>query len=245
MGLLLQIVLILMGGLGLLLSFFTMPKSLGRLVGIIVSSSLLALGLVLTVLTYADPPTAAEIAERVVAILQPGTTPSKHPVDEKLPGFATGVSISTEDVTAIRRKYFFDYRTPEKSAVSLYLSADDHFIFSVKDIYGESHPLEVRLGADGVPFGKFIFLFCEVGVASNYSYLRMLVNGKQVGRIEIPVTLSLGSRRWIPTFGADAYGQNGGSFSMLSAFAFSTTLTDEEIKKVTESALRAMGAPSN
>jgi hypothetical protein len=172
---------------------------------------------------------------------QGGNLTISRPLDEKLPGFGSGLMVQTNDNTEVRRKYQFDFRTPEGAKVAFYLSASDRYAFSVMDIHGEPYTLDISLGSNGIPFGKFVYVFCEVGVASSYTYLRALVNGKQVARREYDFPLDLGSRRWIPTLGADSNGKNGGSFSLMEMGAFSTTLSDSELMALAKNALQAYG----
>jgi hypothetical protein len=169
------------------------------------------------------------------------TASLQKPVDEKLPGFASGMMVQTDDVPDVRRKYQYSFRAPDGAKVGFYLSASNRYAFSVTDINGEEYKLDIPLGANGIPFGKWAYIFCEVGTASSYSYLRALLNGKEVARRDFDFPLELGSRRWIPVLGADSSGQNGGAFMMMEIGAFSTTLSDQELMALAENALSAYG----
>ena len=121
------------------------------------------------------------MAARVVALLSGSPLRIPHPKDEKLPGFAAGIMVKTEDVTEMRRKYQFSFHTPEGAKTAFYLSASNRFAFSVTDVNAEPYTLEIPLGSNGIPFETFVYVFCEVGSASSYSYLRALVDGKRSG----------------------------------------------------------------
>lgn len=109
----------------------------------------------------------------------------------------------------------------------------------ITNIDGDAESLHIPLSqSDGIPFGQWIYLFCEVGTASNYSYLRVLSNGKEVARHDLYSSINLGSRRWLPTLGADEHGQNPAAFYFLEIAVWSTTLSDITIAKLTENSLQ-------
>ncbi len=147
--------------------------------------------------------------------------------------------VQTNDITEERKKYQFHYRTPEGSTAEFFLSASNRYAFVVTDIHGSQYTLDTPRGSNGIPFEKFVYMFCEVGTASGYSYLRALVNGKEVARSDFEFPLELGSRRWMATVGADGNGKNGGAFLMMEMGAFSTTLSDTELLARAKNALDA------
>jgi hypothetical protein len=149
--------------------------------------------------------------------------------------------VKTDDVTEVRKKYQYSYAAPDGAKVAFYLSASNRFAFSVTDINGEQYKLDILLGANGLPFGEWAYIFCEVGVASNYSYLRAVLNGREVARQEYDFAIDLGSRKWAPVLGADANGQNGGAFMMMEMAAYSRTLSDGELMALAANALSAYG----
>lgn len=171
-----------------------------------------------------------------------GTQSSRIP-DEVLPGFASEFPFQIHDITELRRKYFFSFRTPEGAKTSLYLSSDNPFKFAVTNIYNETEILDIPLGQrDGIPFEKFTDLICEVGVASNYSYLRALVNGKEVARRDLDHTMDLGSRNWKPfPIGADEHGEKPGALTWAGIGVLNTTLSDLQIARLVEIERRHCG----
>jgi hypothetical protein len=179
------------------------------------------------------------VRDRLLDVMLPpkSETSKVRPLDEKLPGFAAGLMVQTSDNVEVRRKYQFDFLTPEGVKVAYYLSASNRYAFSVTDIHGESYTLDIPLGSNGIPFGKWVYVFCEVGVASSYTYLRALVNGEQVARRELDFPLDLGSRRWRPTLGADSSGENRGSFAITEAGFYLTTLSDDELMALVRNTL--------
>ncbi len=163
--------------------------------------------------------------------------PSNRASDEKLPGFGTGMVIQINDITEDRKKYQYSFRTPEGAKAEFYLSPANHFAFSVTDVHGEVYTLEIPLGSGGVPFEQFAYIFCEVGTASSYSYLRAMVSGSEVARRDYKFPLDLGSRRWLPTLGADADNKNVGSFMFSEMGVYSTTLNDKELSALSKNVL--------
>ncbi len=241
MGLALQIILLLFGGGGTLLSILAMSKSWLRTASLIVSVPLFVAGLGLTALTYADPPTAENIANRVAVALSHIPGPFNRPRDEILPGFGAGIVVDTIDLTENRKKFQYAFRTPEGAKTAFYLSPSNHFAFSVTDIHGEIYTLEIPLGTSGVPFEKWAYVFCEVGSATAYAYMRALVNGSEVARRDYNFPLDLGSRKWMPTLGADSGGVNGGAFMFTEMAVYSTTLSDADLAKLTNNILQRYG----
>ena len=138
------------------------------------------------------------------------------------------------DLPATRRRYFFDLVTPEKSRAAFYLSASDVFVFEITDINGESYQLETPLGSTGVPLGETIFIFCETGSASNYSVMRIFVNGKEMQKRDFGFRIGLGSRQWKETLGTDIHGENGGAFLFAEDMVLTTTVSRNTIEKLAQ-----------
>jgi hypothetical protein len=151
---------------------------------------------------------------------------------ESLPGFSSTFALKINDAATINRQYIFDYGAPEGSKVAFYFSnAGDRFVFLVTDVGGNTQSLDVPIGSGGIPFAKFIFLTNEVGLGTNNTYLRTLINGKEVQSRSLSFRMDLGSRRWTQgAIGADSRGKNSGAFEALALGAIGhVTLTDREI----------------
>jgi len=151
------------------------------------------------------------------------------PQMEKLPGLAVYAVIKLLDLAEIRRRYVFDFGTPEGSQSAFYLSASDKFTFLVTDVHGESYPLEVAVGHEGVPLGELIMLVCELGISSNSTFLRVKVSGKTVATRKLGFPIDVGSRKWrLAALGADASGKNAGAFMISEIVAWPATWTTKE-----------------
>ena len=149
---------------------------------------------------------------------------------ETLPGFSITFALKILNVSALRRQYVFQYEDAEKSNVALYFSPNDIFVFSATDVGGETVSLEVPVGEKGIPIYKFIFLSCEIGVSSNTTDLRVLVDGKEVQHREYPYRADLGSRNWAKgVIGADLQGRNNSAFEIAGDIVGHVTLTNGKI----------------
>jgi hypothetical protein len=148
--------------------------------------------------------------------------------EENLPGFSTYTLFQPNDLNELRRKYYFSFEDPEHAKTALYLSASNVFTFSVTDVNGESYPLEIPLGSyDGIPIDKFAVAVFEVGVATNYAFMRAVVNGREVAHRSLP-PIDLGSRQW------RASSIGSGPMMFVEVGAWFTTMTDEEIDALTK-----------
>jgi hypothetical protein len=136
------------------------------------------------------------------------------PAQESRLGMSLYAVIKFIDAPAIRRKYVFQIADPEKAGASLYVSASDRFIFTVQDVWGENYPLEIRLGEDGIPLGKLIYLSCEVGIGKGETKIAVFVNAVETANRILPFEIDLGSRGWkFVSFGSDEKGNLPGAFS--------------------------------
>lgn len=101
-------------------------------------------------------------------------------------GFSFYIALTTNLLSDRRRKYLFDYGQNETSnRVSLYFDAENNLIFRLIDEVGEINSCKVPESSytfhDGVPF----FIFCDVGLSSDYSFMRIRINGKEVSRNQV------------------------------------------------------------
>lgn len=168
----------------------------------------------------------------------PLVVPAKSPLaSESLPGFSNILGLKIEDAAGIKRQYLFEYQTAEGSRTSLYFSAaGDRLIFSVGDIRGDSESIDLSIGRKGVPLNKFVFVTCQVGLETTKTYMRVLLNGEEVGSRALPFRMDLGSRQWTTgSLGADSQGRNNSAFESLALAAMGhVTLTDDQLLHLLE-----------
>jgi hypothetical protein len=116
--------------------------------------------------------------------------------EDSLPGLSTTAGMKIYNLAVDRRQYILRLATPEGAQASLYFSRNNAFTFSLTDLHGENHTLELPIGRRGIPFDTFIIITCEVGETSTSAYLRVLKNGREMKRVDIPSGINLGSKNW-------------------------------------------------
>jgi hypothetical protein len=147
-----------------------------------------------------------------------------------LPGFSAQLILEIRDVAELRRQYIFQHVTPESAHADFYLSPNDQFVFSITDTKGDVYPLYLPIGIFGVPIYQRIFLVCEVGVSSNQTFLRVVVDGNEIAEQTLSLRVDLGSRDWSKaTMGANIEGKQNSAFTVLSWSFGHVTLTDREL----------------
>jgi membrane protein implicated in regulation of membrane protease activity len=150
-------------------------------------------------------------------------TPDAMRGKEQLPGFSTYVVFQPNDLNERGRRTYFSFESTEHAKIAFYWAANDVFTLSLLDADGEHYTLEIPLGYDGIPINQFSVVVLEVGVATNYAFMRAVVNGHEVAHQNL-VHPNLGDRKWhMATL--------GGSGPMMwteQAVRF-TTLTDDQI----------------
>jgi hypothetical protein len=167
-----------------------------------------------------------------VLIAAIGFLPSQSPLaKERLPGFSTTIGLKINDAAKLGRQYIFEYSDPEGAKTSFYLLETNRFAFSVSDTRGETYSIEVPLGSGGIPLGRFIFLTCQIGGSASATFLRVLVNEKDVQDRSYPFPIDLGSKAWVRgTIGADNRGQHNSAFEALAFNAMGhVTLTNNDV----------------
>jgi hypothetical protein len=159
--------------------------------------------------------------------------PTESPLaKDSFPGFSSTFALKINDAASAKRQYIFDYKTNEGAESSFYFSSSgDRFIYAIKDVHGDVQSLDLKIGDGGVPISKFVFLTCEAGLATNETYLRVLINEKEVMSRILPFRFDLGSRQWVKgEIGADVTGNNNSAFEYLSFDGFGhVTMPDRMI----------------
>lgn len=153
------------------------------------------------------------------------------PRDKAIPGFTGYSVIKLYDTPESRRRYVFELVSSDGAKVSFYLSASSVFTLAATDLRGESYPLEVRVGGDGIPIDQFVALFCEIGISENSTMMRVLVNEKEVARRDLAFALDLGKMDWKPgALGAPVIGTNQGGVFLLGEFGvYPFTMTSSQV----------------
>ena len=92
--------------------------------------------------------------------------------------------------------------------------------------------LKVSPSLDTFLLDNEIYLFCEYGSETDYSFMRVVINGKQVAEKHqnAPIIMSENLQSYPAIFGFDLNHQNVGNFDMGCFMEFSATI-DNESKK--------------
>jgi len=165
------------------------------------------------------------------------TTTDAYPTitdkERNLPGisFRTVIKLNDVSISSKHRKYIFDFGQVDRSRLSLYLSPDGIFTFSFIDAKGETHPIYAPIGNGGVPFGKYFYLVCEVGVDGQSTLMRMIIDENELKPIQpIPYKIDLGE---IITHGvavgSDLHCENSASFDLVGLNISLITMTKPQI----------------
>lgn len=152
------------------------------------------------------------------------------------PGLSLHMVISIHHLPVSRRKYLFDFGHANRERLSIYLSAGNILTLSLIDADGELYPLQVPLGNGGIPTSQPIYLVCEVGVSSNSTSLRVLVNAQPVREpVTLPFRVNLGDLD-LPggVIGSDLNGNDGASFDLYELAVYGATLTEVQIAQLAE-----------
>jgi hypothetical protein len=214
-----------------------MPKGLVRGIiacGVLVAIAglyLLVMGCLSSALKERSPwPIAGMLAGALIFLGSAGVW-FYGPHFKTLPGFSAFALARLYDTPELRRKYIFDFASPDGAKVSLYLASDDLFRFQLLDINKEAYTLDIPIGDKGVPIDRYVFIYCEVGLGSRETVLRVLIDGKEVRRRSYDFPIALGSRNWKQvTVFADNEGKNTTPFK-IAMFGFGhATMSDVQIE---------------
>ena len=152
-------------------------------------------------------------------------------------GFSNYSVVRVFDTPDFKRKYLFDYQTPEGAKVSFYISASDIFTLSASDIRGESYPLEIPIDSGKIPLTSYVVLFCEIGFTKDSTILRVVVNRAEVQRRTLPFVINLGSQNWnAGTFG-------GVPLRIVEWGNYNKALTNDDINKLVDNVRQYVKLP--
>jgi hypothetical protein len=159
-------------------------------------------------------------------------TPESSESTPSMPGMSLHMQIKLNHLAVDRRKYLFDFGNARNERLSIYISPDSIFTLAFLDAKEESHSVQVPLGGDGIPLGKFFYLGCEFGIDGQSTQLWVLVDGKERGSIRLPFRVDIASLD-VPggVVGADLAGRNGGSFDLKELMVYSMTLDRKQVEQ--------------
>lgn len=120
-----------------------------------------------------------------------------------------------------KRKYISDIiydKSPGQ--ISLYLDVDNNLVFRIVDLQGETYTLKIAQQVHGLIKEKPHFIYCDFGSSDDYSFMRMFINEKEVGRLNLSSYVDFPNSNIVKkTIGSDITGSYSSSF-MLSEIVF-------------------------
>jgi hypothetical protein len=114
----------------------------------------------------------------------------------------------------------------ESNRFSMFIDRDRNLCFRVIDSGANPLLLRVSEKLETFTFGNLIYLVCEYGTASNFSFLRIAINGRDVNYLtkREPIVMSQELESLDLHFGADLKESNEGRFAMYEAAWYTQTL---------------------
>ena len=95
--------------------------------------------------------------------------------------------LKIKDAAKLNRQYLFEYQDPEGAKVAFYFSATgDRFVFSVTDTRGDVQSVDLPVRPGGVPIARFVAVTCQVGLATNQTFMRVLLHEREVQARALP-----------------------------------------------------------
>jgi len=178
-------------------------------------------------ITKAEPePESAPPADKV-------STPFDGRVNVKkaLPGLSLHTFIRVNNLPAARRKYIFDFGHTQKERFSVYISSDNIFTFSFVDAKNEPHVIQLPVGGNGFPIGRFVYMCCDLGISGESTELRMYVDGEEIGSLILPFKTDVGALDvGNGVMGSDLSGENGSAVDVGELMIYGFTVNALEIK---------------
>ena len=157
--------------------------------------------------------------------------PYSLPYQEKNIGRSFHLVIKLGKNLLLSNKYIFDMGYQNKNRISLFLNRESQLIFRVIDRYSERY--ETSISVDDFKLKeRFNYLNVEFGLNSKYSFLKILVNGKELVKkkynymIQFDTTAIKGYMPFV--LGGDLNNANNASFSISELIDCTRTSSTDE-----------------
>jgi len=134
----------------------------------------------------------ASISDSLKQISSSASPDQVDKADRGLPGLAFQAVFTIHTQTEKRDKYLMDMGDAlDRNRVSLYLDENNDLIYRIIDDLGSPHIIRISQGINTFqPEAKYLFTI-DYGLSPDYSFMRMFINDKEVGRYEIQGWLKL------------------------------------------------------
>lgn len=117
----------------------------------------------------------------------------------------------------------------DRDRISLYVDPAHNLCFRVLDQNGKRFEAKAAPGNDTFEFGTGLYLRCEFGTTNGFSFIRLVVNGKQLAedRQSSAIGFSHPWNKFRMVMGADLMGTNGGVFDLVETWICSKTMDSQ------------------
>lgn len=188
-------------------------------------------------LVFILPIALSIVANLITALLtdSPTSTPTVAVEDfEKMEGVSIWMVVKPDVMPRGGRKFIIDIGQVEKSRLSIYLDEKNDLCFRVIDDYGEVHTAKLPR-KKYVYLDRFSLLTFEYGRSDQYSYVKIIMDGKYEAKsaYNYKLDLSIDTSKWKDLkMGTDLNGMNEGKFSISEFMLYHVTLNKVEKEKL-------------
>lgn len=149
-------------------------------------------------------------------------------------GVSIWMVVKPDEVSRGGRKFIIDIGQVEKSRLSIYLDEKNDLCFRIIDDYGEVHTAKLPR-KKYVYLDRFSLLTFEYGRSDQYSYVKIILDGKYEAKnaYDYKLDLSIDTSKWKDLkMGADLTGIDSGKFSISEFMLYHVTLNKDEKDKL-------------
>jgi len=167
---------------------------------------------------------------RIISEIQ-GINPKTVPPDKSFPGYAIGFIMKPGQIDQQRRKFLIDIgEESDLNRISVYLDRSNNLVYRIFDQEGESHLIKIPKRIHTFQLESYYHFYFDYGVTGDYSFMRMYINNKEMGKIIFEEKLNMPEKvnKENLTIGADIFGQNTSKFTIQMLFASQTTFRSKE-----------------
>jgi hypothetical protein len=146
--------------------------------------------------------------------------------DANYPGFSVHCLLRLNRPVKGRDNFLFDAGQGLDHARFLcYVDSQENLCLKGIDNDTSSLTIKVPPGLATFRFGLWSYLVCEFGSTNGFSFLHLVIDGREVASKQQPHELIIGPDRCDFVLGADLDRKNGGVFDMISTTIYSRTTT--------------------
>jgi hypothetical protein len=154
------------------------------------------------------------------------------PFRKDIPGLSIYVLLTQYDVPDYQQHYIFQFGSAAGPRYELFVSASNTYTFSVTDIHGTVHPLEMRIGSEGVPLHELVGILAEIGFTEKSTILRVAVNGEEISRTTLPLIIDMSGAPNGGNLGSNQSGEQHGNFVIKRLTVWQVALSTSNIADV-------------